>query len=1539
MKGYDRQKAAMTLLHNLSRASFVAAALSLALSAIRADGADIKVWYPLGYSNTDAGGHRYFAVQTESYKFVYDLGRPSMTELYNLARNPSGGPNLLKAEGGVPGSFLQVLDSSGKAFQSFRSDGNSSVIVPTDGGTVYGPQTRMTFRQAGRVYYQLDVVGIKLRAADGTVAPLTVSQRFHIWPEKFYVETAFACDGDMTLAFAEEVTRLDPGLLDRFYSQDLGQVPVSPGFIHYIGYGEPCLGYLDSSGSNGSVSLVCPNRTSTTTVVGYFGAYGSASNTLNLIHRMVDRDVSGEAAWHAGESRTMYSQRFFSADQSQTAIANDAFIETHPISVAPVNSSYGPLSGISYDNKQGCYRVAMPSDFQTAISYDDYADVYPNYYESARLRIFNTSSPRTVRIKVTRGSSISGSPVWGELMVTDPAGFPLGVPSEQNSRWNDPDPDTFFVCYTSLPVEANQTRDIVLKLIYQNWGQKPLIRMQCQDLYRFDGQEQQWMQSSIGQGENMVYYVQRVSCTVNDARAIDGRPIDNRTTTWRDNCGGWEFLKLASGARPESRGLIYHASGPNMYDFTLTGEMDDGSIISNVRVFAVPANEVTRTFFKIRYDVTKTISTGNIAANLRLFATGDERYGPLSYPNVAYTGANGAVVVQSAGSSFTNRPLGGPARWACTYGASYPVGTGGNRGFVLRSYSARVNGALNNTAAITLNPGSQTRLILTANSTATTLQAGDFFGFELETVAYGDSSSDYTPMVTEATAFAESPPRVTTVYQGSKISDFPARLDIGPDGYADFVITGGRDIIPIEVGGFATSGASADDAGGSAPEVQVEEQVGAVWTPIDQAYSGRDWWQTEYDPQSNSYRHILALHTDGSTRRLRISRSMYRTQMEGFVSASPSVASFALPDHIGGRYAAETGDSPLRAGDWMQAPVTVYGSLYSTFTPLVRYSAVEDAVIEILVDGVASTPVQNLAATGANVWKTIALADVNMYPGAHQVKVVVKTGGCYLDWIEWSLQRPAYPPAEDAALLSEDVPYNIRYNSPAVVQITMRNTGGAVWTAGSYGLWSASEFGSPGWHALARDVPPGDSYTFRFTMPAAPQAVKLFMTRWQMKGPTGLFGTAVVRPQHSTDTVLTYDSAQLVDDDIPARMSAGEIRQIKVSVRNAGMATWKGTDASDYSGLVREDSRFGSSKGGQVLLSAERILPGEDRTFSLNITAPSVPGTYMLRLRMHRWGGTGFFGPHFCRQIQVVADATPPGLPTVQDDGDYTTSASTLHAIWNSFDAQSPIEQWEYAIGTEPTDPGAGYIRNWQSTGAEAFATASGLDLQNGATYYFYVRARNAGGMWSAVGASDGIVAAEAASSVASVKALAEGTTFALGDVHVTGVWPGEVFVQDTSRAAGLKLLWSGEAPDLAHQASVLAVWQGWVEMEPTATALGVTAGAEGAAAPLGMNQGALGWPGAGEGSATGLDNRCLLVRIWGRITYSADGWYLIDDGAGVSDYLSETGMRGVKFTVPDGLAPIETGQFAAVTGVSRADAAGRRWVMPRAASDVAVVP
>lgn len=99
-----------------------------------------------------------------------------------------------------------------------------------------------------------------------------------------------------------------------------------------------------------------------------------------------------------------------------------------------------------------------------------------------------------------------------------------------------------------------------------------------------------------------------------------------------------------------------------------------------------------------------------------------------------------------------------------------------------------------------------------------------------------------------------------------------------------------------------------------------------------------------------------------------------------------------------------------------------------------------------------------------------------------------------------------------------------------------------------------------------------------------------------------------------------------------------------------------------------------------------------------------------------------------------VIDDTPPATPSVSDDGSYTRNI--LHSNWSSEDPNSGILYYEYCIGTSSSTCD---LVPFTNAGLSTEITRNDLNLINGTTYYFRVRATNLDSYISSIGISNGI--------------------------------------------------------------------------------------------------------------------------------------------------------------------------------------------------------
>ncbi|NTW32271.1 MAG: PKD domain-containing protein, partial [Bacteroidetes bacterium] len=109
----------------------------------------------------------------------------------------------------------------------------------------------------------------------------------------------------------------------------------------------------------------------------------------------------------------------------------------------------------------------------------------------------------------------------------------------------------------------------------------------------------------------------------------------------------------------------------------------------------------------------------------------------------------------------------------------------------------------------------------------------------------------------------------------------------------------------------------------------------------------------------------------------------------------------------------------------------------------------------------------------------------------------------------------------------------------------------------------------------------------------------------------------------------------------------------------------------------------------------------------------------------------------------INIDWTPSSTIIKVNDGtsatdiDNTNIHTTISANWSkSIDVNSKINHYSYCFGTTP---GGTDLIAWTNNGMDTVVTISGINLQNGTTYYCSVKAEDGAGLVSNIAISDGI--------------------------------------------------------------------------------------------------------------------------------------------------------------------------------------------------------
>lgn len=359
------------------------------------------------------------------------------------------------------------------------------------------------------------------------------------------------------------------------------------------------------------------------------------------------------------------------------------------------------------------------------------------------------------------------------------------------------------------------------------------------------------------------------------------------------------------------------------------------------------------------------------------------------------------------------------------------------------------------------------------------------------------------------------------------------------------------------------------------------------------------------------------------------------------------------------------------------------------------------------------------------------------------------------------------------------------------------------------------------------------------------------------------------------------------------------------------------------------------SKGNPVIL-AHGTQAGNGVAEAIDYVSTTEQTAYLVIKRVSGSGGWDLTGSVLHR-------------PEVTDDGAFTTSTDTLHATWSAEDAFWGIAEYKYSIGTAPDN----LIVGWKSAGVNMEATEVGLPLQVGATYYWYVQARNGAGLWSETGKSDGImvIAAESTGlSIPEAKKLADLSLVGLDPKTVTGVFGDHFYIEEADRSAGIRVqpfhmpavLWVGAILEVAGTMQTTA------DGERVVNAATSTLTGAGGTEPLMLINRIIGgtdWnynAGTGAGQkgvlgGSGLNNIGLLITTLGRVTHADTDYVYLDDGSALDD---DSGYLGVKVLATSLDIPTEN-SYVNVTGISSCSKEGddlHRLIRVRDQADIVVI-
>jgi len=469
-------------------------------------------------------------------------------------------------------------------------------------------------------------------------------------------------------------------------------------------------------------------------------------------------------------------------------------------------------------------------------------------------------------------------------ILCDDDGTPTGIPVQLSKNWHYRELGAYLRAYTLLPASPGKSR-YKLRIAYGFYGTLPSASHAQLSLVGW-GRNGRWDQLAIGcWGETM--------CLDMDMSATDIAITDVRMLMTRNGPKGKKWGWTDAGWGGDWLGV--HDTKGNKLAFTKmkTAYLSHGPCLTEVRyngsygphrevdvaatVRTLRTDDYARTFHMLDYQLRRKLP----AEKAWLFKMG--RTGKLVTPRIAYGNEKGLISEQKVplnlkpGELFVNKvTLSGQGPWWIAFpGAIHTSGRDwgtGSRALVIRSYRALFDGRMQNRPTISMpvhkiqkDGRCDLDLLLVASEDVTQFKPGDKVEMDLEWITLPRVADDYYgPNKAFRTHLALTPSSWKTVYREAKGNDVNVTVDGGVvTGTYPIIIQVTQPEVMVEIRGGVGAVPIRFDGLETISGFGLYRDVDGQLAPLDQSVHGNDYWQTDYDATSNTFRMSFNLPLDG----------------------------------------------------------------------------------------------------------------------------------------------------------------------------------------------------------------------------------------------------------------------------------------------------------------------------------------------------------------------------------------------------------------------------------------------------------------------------------------------------------------------------------------------------------------------------------------------------------------------------------------------------------------------------------------------------
>lgn len=552
-----------------------------------------------------------------------------------------------------------------------------------------------------------------------------------------------------------------------------------------------------------------------------------------------------------------------------------------PVCKAPsakitVSTKDGQNFPVSFDERKNCY-VALVKNLKRKWK-TGYTDI--RNYDDFKITVDGSGAKAAVPFLLDmRGTAnITGMcPI-----LCDENGRPTGIPVQLSKNWHYEPMGDYLMAYTILPAEKPTT--YILRVAYGFYGKLPSASHAQLSLVGYENPSNgRWDQLAIGCWGETICFDMDTSCVdvvITDIRMLMIRNgIKGEKWNWTDAGWGGDWLNIKDDSQEKyylkELKTAYLSQGPCLTNVKHDGYYGkDREVDFSAHIQTLRTDDYSRVFQKLSYKFTSDVS----AKKIWLFKLG--RTSHYATPQIAYGNIDGCIEELAVPTTLKKDQLfldnvkltGSSPWWVALPGAIHTSGRDwgtGYRALIIRSYETVVGGKTYTNPTISApvfaaNP-TNLEIELLPPAGVSKFSKGDSIELDLELITLPRVADDYYgPNEAFRKHLTKNPSSWKTTYRevigndlkvkvsgGSKLQNYPLVIRAEkPE--VTVTIEGGIGAVPIRFEGLkSTKGYS------------LYRVVNAKRVKFDQSVHGNDFWQTDYDPKTDSYKMSFNLPLDG----------------------------------------------------------------------------------------------------------------------------------------------------------------------------------------------------------------------------------------------------------------------------------------------------------------------------------------------------------------------------------------------------------------------------------------------------------------------------------------------------------------------------------------------------------------------------------------------------------------------------------------------------------------------------------------------------